>query len=297
MERHLFSWRKIQRRSTMMETHTPGREQLTDWKEKAMSHWGLINRLAGRRFTSDVIAEEAALFVINGLEDNDWQRLKNFEGNASLATYLSTLTLRLLEDFARKKFGRLRPPLWIRNLGGVWELMFRFLCQERLPVGEAVEHVRERMPGEERAVIEDSAWTIRAEVTDCGSHQHMEVPLADDNDCSDPEAESQQQHLEEVERDLFFAALFKGFLDTERDDGITGSLTRIISTGVRLEAEERLLLKMCFRDGIGVTEAGRMLGMNRHQVHGRLRRLLARLRSDFEKAGISRELRILLEEG
>jgi hypothetical protein len=273
---------------------------LTDWKEKAMSHWGLINRLANRRFTSDVIAEEAALFVINGLEDNNWQRLRDFSGNASLATYLSTLTYRLLEDFARKKFGRLRPPLWIQNLGGVWALLFRFLCQERLPVGEAVEHVRVRMPTEERADIEDSARTICAEVTDCGRHQDMEVPLEEEHDCSDSKAES-QQHLEEADRNLFFAALFKGVLDADRDDGIagsiTGSLACVITTGVRLEAEERLLLKMCFRDSIGVTEAGRMLGMNRHQVHGRLRRLLARLRSDFEKIGISGELRILLEEG
>ena len=260
-----------------------------------MSHWELINRLAGRRFARDVIAEEAALFVINRLEDNDWQRLKGYGGKASLTTYLSTLTFRLLEDFARKKFGRLRPPLWIRNLGGIWELLFRFLCQERLPVQEAVEHVRDRMPLEERAVLEDSARTIQAQVTDCGRHQAREVPLDEEHDCSGPEAEPQQQLLEETERDFFFTALFNGVFGTDGD--LTGSLARVLSTGVRLEAEERLLLKMCYRDNLGVAEAGRMLGMNRHQVHGRLRRLLARLRADFERAGIDRDLRILLEEG
>jgi RNA polymerase sigma factor (sigma-70 family) len=268
---------------------------LTDWKEKVMSHWGLINRLAKRRFANNVIAEEAALFVINGLEEKSWQRLKNFSGKASLPAFLSTLTFRLLEDFARKKYGRLRAPLWIRNLGRVWELLFRYLCQERLSVEEAVEHVRVRMPSEEKASLEDSARTIRAEVTDCGGHTDMEVPLQEEHDCSDPKAES-QQHFEETERNLFFAALFKGLLDTDRDNEITGELARIITTGLYLEAEERLLLKLCFRDGLGVTEAGRMLGMNRHQAHGRLRRLLARLRSDFEKMGISGELRNLLEE-
>jgi hypothetical protein len=281
----------------MMKTPSSGSGELIDWKEKAMSHWGLINRLASRRFARDVIAEEAALFVINRLEDNDWQRLKSYGGSASLATYLSTLTFRLLEDFARKKFGRLRPPLWIRNLGGVWELLFRFLCQERLPVYEAVEHVRDRMPAEETAAIEDSAWTVRASVTDCGRHQDREVPLGDEHDCSDPEAEPQQLRLEEAEREHFFAALFKGVLGTDRDQEITGSFARVMSAGVHLEAEERLLLKMCFQDNVGVAAAGRMLGMNRHQVHGRLRRLLSRLRADFEKAGISRELRVLLEEG
>ena len=270
---------------------------MTDWKENVMSHWGLINRLAGRRFARDVIAEEAALFVINRLEVNDWQRLKGYEGKASLTTYLSTLTFRLLEDFARKKFGRLRPPLWIRNLGGIWELLFRFLCQERLPLQEAVEHVRDRRPLEERAVLEDSARTIQARVTDCGRHQAREVPLDEEHDCCGADAEPQQQRLEETERDLFFAALFKGVLGMDGDPGITGSLARVLSAGVHLAAEERLLLKMCYRDNLGVAEAGRMLGMNRHRVHGRLRRLLARLRDDFERAGISREVRVLLEEG
>jgi RNA polymerase sigma factor (sigma-70 family) len=280
----------------MMKTPSSGSGELIDWKEKAMSHWGLINRLASRRFARDVIAEEAALFVINRLEDNDWQRLKSYGGSASLATYLATLTYRLLEDFARKKFGRLRPPLWIRNLGGVWELLFKFLCQERLPVHEAVEYVRDRMPAEETRAIEDSARTIQASVTDCGRHQDREVPLDEEHDCSGPESLSQHLRLEETERDRFFAALFKGVLGTDRDEGIAGSLARVMSAGVNLEAEERLLLKMCFQDGIGVTEAGRVLGMNRHQVHGRLRRLLSRLRLDFDKAGISKELRVLLQE-
>ena len=271
---------------------------MTDWKEKAMSHWGLINRLASRRFARDVVAEEAALFVINRLEDNDWQRLKSYSGKASLTTYLSTLTFRLLEDFARKKFGRLRPPLWIRNLGGIWELLFKFLCMERLPVQEAVEHVRERIPEEALEVLEDSAWTIRAQVADCGGHQAREVSLDEEHDCAGPEDEPQRQRLEETERDLFFTALFKGLFGTDGAPGITtGSLTRVLTAGVQLEAEERLLLKMCYRDNLGVAEAGRMLGMNRHQVHGRLRRLLARLRDDFERAGISREVRLLLEEG
>ena len=93
----------------------------------------------------------------------------------------------------------------------------------------------------------------------------------------------------------FLSALFKGVFGTDGD--LTGSLVRVLAAGVRLEAQERLLLKMCYRDNLGVAEAGRMLGMNRHQVHGRLRRLLARLRDDFERAGIGREVRVLLENG
>jgi len=62
-----------------------------------------------------------------------------------------------------------------------------------------------------------------------------------------------------------------------------------------LKAEERLLLKMWYQDGLNITVAGRLLGYNRNQVHGRMRRLLRRLRCEFEKIGIDKELLLLLE--
>jgi hypothetical protein len=140
--------------------------------------------MASRRFTQDVVAEEAALFVINRLEENHWQRLREFNGKASFTAYLSSLTFRLLEDFARTKFGRLRPPIWVRRLGKSWELLFRYLCLERLPVAEAVEHVRVRIPTQTIDGIEDSARTLLANVTDCGRHQAAEIPLEEEHDCS-----------------------------------------------------------------------------------------------------------------
>ena len=72
---------------------------------------------------------------------------------------------------------------------------------------------------------------------------------------------------------------------------------RIITTGVRLNAEERLLLKMCYQDGLSVARAGEILGYNRNQVHGRMRRLLARLRREFEAMGVDEELLLFLKDG
>lgn len=40
--------------------------------------------------------------------------------------------------------------------------------------------------------------------------------------------------------------------------------------------------------------ATQMLGLNRYQAHGRMRRLMARLRADFQRAGLSREIVELL---
>ena len=104
------------------------------WKKKTLAHWDLINRLAVRRFGTATLAEEAALFVMNGLAADSWHRVKAHTGKGSFKSFLASLSWRLLEDFSRKRFGRVRPPLWIKKLGGIWSLLFSLLCLERFSV-------------------------------------------------------------------------------------------------------------------------------------------------------------------
>ena len=96
------------------------------------------------------------------------------------------------------------------------------------------------------------------------------------------------------DRDCFLETLFCGVFDrndTERRNHTHAALRRL---RLELSAEERLLLQLCYQDNLSVTRAGELLGLNRHQVHGRLRRLLARLRQALEQAGLAAELRELL---
>ena len=51
-----------------------------------------------------------------------------------------------------------------------------------------------------------------------------------------------------------------------------------------------MLLKLCYQEGLGVTEAGRMLGLTRFQAHGRMRRLLERLKAEFSRTGLAAAL-------
>ncbi len=271
---------------------------MSTWKEKTMAHWGLINQLAKRRFANATLAEEAALSVINGLERNDWQRLKQFKGTSSFQTFLSSITFRLLEDFSRKKFGRHRPPLWIRKLGGIWILLYTFLCMERLRIVEAVECVIDRTQALKRKEVEEAAQRIKEEITDCGAHQNLEISL-DDETIADGQGDglcAAQEKLEDEERNLFYAALFNLYLEPSNQKDFNHFTTQISKTTISLTSEERLLLQLCYRDGLTPTEAGKMLGLNRHQVHGRVRRLLARLRKDFKKTGVDKDLKMLLKK-
>ncbi len=272
-----------------------------DYKEELTRAWPLINSIAGRRFTDDTLAEEAALYVLNRLEEDNYRRLRAFRGRAKFSTYLASLCVRLLEDFSRKKYGRQRPPVWIRDLGGTWLLLYQLLCWKRLSVADAVATVRTRLHNRSQREIEEAAWKILERIIHCGSHQGQEVPLDETGEKRrldfadmDPESPTPEQKVAAKEQKIFLQLLFG--TDKQKISELSDLSIFSKKYTPRLDAQERLLLKLCFQDDISVTRAGKMLGMNANQVHGKLRRLLARLRDDLERAGLNDELRQLLYE-
>jgi len=278
---------------------------LKNYKQEITAHWLLINRIAERRFIDSNCAEEAALYVINRLEEDDCRRLRIFSGRAKFSTFISTLTIRILEDFSRKKFGRVRPPAWITVLGGIWVTLFQLLCLQRLNVVEAIETMKSRVADSKQQQVEKTAWTILEKVTDCGKHQGLEVPFddagegqADDQDNLPGHQNGPEEHFLKNERRILFEFLFKNMATGEDvQSSAERSFMTILETPIQMSAKERLLLKLCFQDELSVTGAGKMLGWNANQSHGKLRRLLVRLRDEFDRAGIGDELRGMLHEG
>jgi len=269
---------------------------LSSWQQQALSHWPMINRLAVRRFPRGEMAEEAALFVMDKLAEDDWQRVRSYAGQSSLATYLAAVTFRLLEDFARKRLGRIKAPLWVRRLGGIWTILFRLLCLERFSPTEAVEILTSRQSCT-AAVAEKAAYQLLGEIPDCGSYHGEETELAEESVIEEKQAECSQPELkfDQEERQQCLQSLASIVFAEDNPGPPIHLFERLLQANVRLEPQERLMLKLCFRDGLTVAEAGRMLGWNRHQVHGRLRRLLQRLRQSFAEAGLDKELQLLLQ--
>jgi hypothetical protein len=262
-------------------------------KDRVLAELETINRLAAHRFSNPALAEEAALFVLEALEQDDWQRIRSHTGNAPFTVYLASLTWRLLEDFARRRFGRRQAPLWIRTLGGIHILLFRLLCLERYSLSDAVELAAQRQHIPNPAEIESAAHAILEKIIDCRAHQALEVDMKEADGCS--QTGSAYARFEDMDRDCFLETLFAGVFNQEDGKQRIAAHAAMGRLRLVLTAEERLLLKMCYQDGLSVTRAGELLGLNRHQAHGRLRRLLARLGDAFEKAGIADELRELLD--
>ncbi len=265
---------------------------MNDWKEKTLDQWTLINKLSQKRFGDRPLAEEAALVVMDKLLENDGRRVRSYEGKAPFPAFVGSLSWRMLEDFSRKRFGRKRPPLWIRNLGGMWLKLYRLLCLERFEIAEAVAitgQAEVRTPAKD---IDTAAWRIRQEVVDCGSHQGLEVDeeLADGANQS---GSNQVEQLEEEEREGLFRLVFSVLTDVD-DERVVADLDKLCGVSIVLKPEEKLMLKLIYQDEVGVSSAAKMLGYNRDQLNGRLRRLLTRIRDHFERAGLGRDIMELL---
>ena len=275
---------------------------MRELRKEITAHWPLINKLASRRFTDTTLAEEAALFVLERLEENNCRRLREFSGKSKLSTFIASVSIRLLEDFSRKKFGRVRPPSWIKALGGLGSLLFQLLCLERFRVHDAVEAVASRGVYRDRDEIETAAWSILERIVHCGKYQGLEVPIDDAEENTHyqeglfSQLNGPEEQLLAEERRTFFQLLFNETVEnlSARDD-IQILLETVGRRAFILNTDERLLLKLCFQDDFTVTKAGKMLGLNTNQAHGKLRRLLNRLRQEFDSAGVSNELRDLLQ--
>lgn len=270
---------------------------MTDWKEKTLQHWERINRMASHRFGEGACAEEAALFVMDGLEANNWHRVQSFAGNASFPSYIMALTSRLLEDFARKRFGRVRPPLWIKTLGGIWDKLFTALCLERLNTAEAVEVVSQRQFLSNKSEIEEAASELLGRIPDCGKRTGAEVVYDEESppeECSDEGGRLNK--AEEKDKQHLFAQIFEIICSKPADQVSTHFERNIGRLKVDLNPAERLLLKLCYQDGLTVSQAAKLLGMTRFQAHGKMRRLLQRIRTEFERVGLAQEIKTLLND-
>jgi len=267
-----------------------------------------MEQLARRRFADPHTVDESLVFTTEKLEAQNWKRLRAYQGKSSLKTYLTRLVLRLFEDFARRKYGRLRPPEWLSAQGSLWVEVFKLLCHERMTRFDAIGHLTDTAPGRRSAeVIEEVMDAIQARLPHCGKAHAGEDPTEpDDLDKSYSEAgaaraqtpESLVAALERVSILESLATLFG--TETEQNAAASsdagGFELRLLKAidQLKLKTEERLLLKMVFQDGLSVSDAGRLLAWTPDKAHGKLRRLTAGIRRAFDKAGLTEMLQDLV---
>ncbi|MBF0339332.1 MAG: hypothetical protein HQL95_00035 [Magnetococcales bacterium] len=281
-------------------------EGAKDFRELFLQQWQRLETLALRRFTDANLADEAMLFTQEAMAKNDWGPLRAYEGRAtaSFATFFTQIAWRMLEDFARARFGRVHVPQWIVDQGPFLEQVYRLLCLERMPVAHVMEFLRGSAPGGRSEVtIWAAINAVLKRATDCGKSSVSEVATEDEflDDLAGPGATLHRLSPEEIkmveQREEILLAVHR-FLTCDARSSSTGSAGRAVLSkmhaALQLSSEERLLLRLLYQDGLDVEATARLLGLNANQVYGRQRRLLARIRKAMEQAGLAETVQALL---
>ncbi len=219
--------------------------------------------------------EEFRSLVRLRLLEDDARVLRAFEKRSSLATYLTIVISRIFLDFRNQEWGRWRPSAQARRLGAVAILLDRLMTRDGHLIEEAIEIMRTN----HRIAMSDTE--IRA-LWDALPRRHQTTLVGEDaaGEVSAPD-------------DPAAAAEFR---DSEGSrERVAQALRRALST---LSAQDRLILQLQFRHGVGATELAQHCGMSKATLHRRVNRILAQLRTAFQSEHVDvSEIRLLLRSG
>lgn len=249
---------------------------------------GRIRALCERRFGHTADAEIASDYVLEHLSADSWTLCQKFTGKSRPETYLYTLCSNLVEEYARKKFGRIRPPAWLQQLGDTWLTLWKFICLERQPVPVAIE----RLAGKDDSLrdsnaLTDMVKTIKARLPWCGQ-QTGDIPLedyhqdGDDDDDDNTGLEPLLLLLHQLVLDEQQAPDLAPWQDPATLEALRDALT--------LTDEQRLVLRMAYVDGLKFSAIARTLNLPAHQPARLAQRAVEHIRETLQS-------RRLLPEG
>jgi hypothetical protein len=259
-------------------------------KAKVLDHWHRLDALARRRFPKDQnLAHEGLLYVLKHLEAEDWRRVRAWQGLGQFLPFLSTLAARLLMDFARTRFGHIRRPAWLtEKQDPLWDTAYRLLMVERWSRHEAIEQLLLSRPERERWFIDEVVSTIRTRCSDqvLAVAQPADAGLEQADEGGGPDLELMIQDKEMVEA-------LQGYLQGEGDPDasvnlrVSELLTRLRGF-LHLTEEDRLLLRLRYRDGLTMSAIVRLLQLE-GDPYKRINKLIAQLRKACQRAGYAPE--------
>lgn len=254
-------------------------------------YYGFVKHLAHRRFKQEGLAEEAQNYVLESLSADNWKKLRAYSMKGSFKAYLAQVVLRALEDFARIRFGRIRPPAHVFVQGALWVRLFQLMCLEGYSSLDASFIVAQEMPEQHDAdFVYTTARNIRGSVVDCGK-KTVEMSLDDEKQSSSMGDERlhclpPDDLLEEARRQALLESLHILLMAPGEEVKPPGAIEparyeQMLRSVDFTDIKDKLLLRLIYQDGLTLAAAGKVLGLTISQTHSRLRRLLGRIRQMF----------------
>jgi len=245
-----------------------GSLQPGDGRDLLEGHYDLIQRRLGqigrRSGLPEHEAEELRSWALFKLVEDDYRILARWEGRSSFSTYLTVVLVNLARDYRIHVWGKWRPSAAALREGDEAVLLETLLVRDGLGLGEAIRRLQTEhgvaLCGEE---IERLAARLPQRT---GRHR-----VGDDELHRIPVDGRVEAGLEDGERARTVARLH-------------AALQPLLQA---LPAEDFLLLKLHYREGLTIAAISPLLGRPQRELYKRRSRCLKRLRRGLEDAGLS----------
>jgi RNA polymerase sigma factor (sigma-70 family) len=211
-------------------------------------------------------AEEFRSWALFKLVENDYRILASWEGRSSFSTYLNVALANLLRDYRIHVWGKWRPTAAARREGDEAILLEQLWHRNRLPLDEAID----RMLSEHKVVLS------RAELERLASRLPQKT-------------ERRWVGEEELEKVAVDGRVEERVEDRERARLAARLREELVPRLRALPAEERLLLKLCFRDGFTIAAIAPILGRPQKELYSTRDRCMKKLRQALESLGLCPE--------
>jgi RNA polymerase sigma factor for flagellar operon FliA len=200
------------------------------------------------------------------LIENDYATFAKFQGRSSLSTYLMAVIARFYLDFRTKRWGRWRPSAEAKRLGELALQLEILIHRDGHSRHEAIQILRSR-----NNALPPDAELIRL-ANQLPGHQRRHEPAAIDPD-DHPSAGGADEKLQQEELERVRAVTLQ-------------ELGRALSS---LPAEDALIMRMCFLEGMKLSEVARTLQLEQKPLYRRVDGNLKRLQVLLEQRGVTRE--------
>jgi len=246
-------------------------------RELLLANLSLLRELVGflaRRYRLDPEqAEELESFVRLRLVEDDYAILRQWRQHSTLRTYLTVVVQRLFHDYCNQLWGKWRASAAALRLGPTAEALEELIHREGLSYDEACKVLECRGP-----VAHDELANLYAQLPPRPGRPRQQ-PIGSD-EIAEPATDPSPEE----------AVLQRS---TENE------VTRVVARSLRrLRAQDRLLLRLRFSDGLTVAEIARGLGTAQKALYKRLAAVLKGIRRDLKAASLERhDVARLLQAG
>ncbi|MEE9425987.1 MAG: hypothetical protein V3V18_13580 [Methylococcales bacterium] len=259
-------------------------------KNLVFDHWNFLTSLARKRFPNDSdMGDQALNFVLDKLEENDWKRIRGWDGAGSFATFVAVLATRLMTDFVRSRFGYHRPPTWLQEKQDVmWQKAFKLCTVDKYERREAIEILCSESSEMKRNAIEEIVHTVYAKCTKQARFSEGNVGIDQIVESSSTD-NIMPENIDINDKQLIEVLVEYIQSDTTAVDVIADNtvkdLLNHLKSHIEMSDEDRLLLRLRFCEGLKIKEISQILHL-KGNPYKRINGLIDDLRSACQQSGL-----------